>query len=721
LLSEPFIGSDWSSEAFIQEVLEEAEFSHILEPSQSELDMQMPNHGIEDFQERTLYAFPQATTTNMTQVHATRANTFAASSVATQIGDAQESITGNVFVDPTTLLLYEENSGRGDCFFHALVPGGMSDDTLMYTREMVSSYWMNNLDVAQRLGVTREMVEAMAQRGTWTTDFCEILAVNALGCVGKHCTAWVPANVARNLGLPVPPGSQVVDLYAAWAAAYPALLDLPVAPHLDEEHHVLYVSPNHWVRIVEPWRIPDLISSTTTLSASLSGSSSSLLTMESDMEDVISNETHQYENDHVDCLITHSQWSCLLNCHISLIQDADRRQQDAKRRIRDLERRLSRSQRDHDESKQNLKNCYRRIQDLETEIYHSRQDHGVCKQSLHTCLQRNTQHDVLSTVDSTDTCNAMNSSDDTSVGVIDFSEFLEFFEDFQDSETDELLYTQESPARIQKINTGDVVENHSFDAADVHVANTDDESADDSNEVIVSIGTNVVSASQESQQEDLADFADDPNLSDEIARTTINAISVNAISIQIVIFNFGFNFCWNSLFQFYLRLQRQFFDDVHFENDEAVEDNLEFLDNFDLGIRQVEEVQEIGNLAPESTDDSGCDQSGDSSAPSAAKADETILPEPKPKPYIGYVQYQGAYYKGAIFPTNGGVSNVVIMETEPAELKNLTGRHLMNVPSSRIIKADKSKSERVDPSSWQLFLGRFFGFMSAHNDASTRD
>merc|ERR1712187_534942 len=84
-----------------------------------------------------------------------------------------------------------------------------------------------------------------------------------------------------------------------------------------------------------------------------------------------------------------------------------------------------------------------------------------------------------------------------------------------------------------------------------------------------------------------------------------------------------------------------------------------------------------------------------------------------PKPYIGYVLKQGLYYKAGIDPTNTEFSNVVIIDTEAADLANLTGKRLMNVPANQIIKDH--------PSSWQLFMGRLFGFMTAHNDVSTTD
>jgi len=80
------------------------------------------------------------------------------------------------------------------------------------------------------------------------------------------------------------------------------------------------------------------------------------------------------------------------------------------------------------------------------------------------------------------------------------------------------------------------------------------------------------------------------------------------------------------------------------------------------------------------------------------------------KPYIAYIQYQGETLKAAIFPRNGEVWNAVIMETEAAMLNDLTGKHL------HLIRTKVPKSPLT---SWQRFMGRFFGFMNVYHIIST--
>jgi len=62
-----------------------------------------------------------------------------------------------------------------------------------------------------------------------------------------------------------------------------------------------------------------------------------------------------------------------------------------------------------------------------------------------------------------------------------------------------------------------------------------------------------------------------------------------------------------------------------------------------------------------------------------------------PKPYLGIVQHDKKRYPAAIFPKPKGDScNVVIMESEPANINEMTGKHLMDISTDRITKVDKA-------------------------------
>lgn len=82
------------------------------------------------------------------------------------------------------------------------------------------------------------------------------------------------------------------------------------------------------------------------------------------------------------------------------------------------------------------------------------------------------------------------------------------------------------------------------------------------------------------------------------------------------------------------------------------------------------------------------------------------------KPFIGEVTWEGTKYQAAIFPSNGEVWSAVIMDTEPAMLNNVTGKHIQ---FARTIVPKRQLSR------WNLLMGQFFGYTNAYNGISTTD
>jgi len=78
-----------------------------------------------------------------------------------------------------------------------------------------------------------------------------------------------------------------------------------------------------------------------------------------------------------------------------------------------------------------------------------------------------------------------------------------------------------------------------------------------------------------------------------------------------------------------------------------------------------------------------------------------------PKPYLGIVQHNKKRYPAAIFPKPKTDScNVVIMESEPANINNMTGKHLMDISADQITKVDKATffSDDDDASNMDVLL-----------------
>jgi len=78
-----------------------------------------------------------------------------------------------------------------------------------------------------------------------------------------------------------------------------------------------------------------------------------------------------------------------------------------------------------------------------------------------------------------------------------------------------------------------------------------------------------------------------------------------------------------------------------------------------------------------------------------------------PKPYLGIVQHDKKRYPAAIFPKPKGDScNVVIMESEPANINEMTGKHLMDISTDQITKVDKATffSDDDDASNMDVLL-----------------
>lgn len=61
------------------------------------------------------------------------------------------------------------------------------------------------------------------------------------------------------------------------------------------------------------------------------------------------------------------------------------------------------------------------------------------------------------------------------------------------------------------------------------------------------------------------------------------------------------------------------------------------------------------------------------------------------KPYLGVVNFEKKAYLAAVFPAAGESCNATIMESETADLNDMTGKHLFDIPKDQITKIDKAK------------------------------
>jgi len=93
-----------------------------------------------------------------------------------------------------------------------------------------------------------------------------------------------------------------------------------------------------------------------------------------------------------------------------------------------------------------------------------------------------------------------------------------------------------------------------------------------------------------------------------------------------------------------------------------------------------------------------------------SKPKRTMVPT-APKPYLGIVQHDKKRYPAAIFPKPKGDScNVVIMESEPANINNMTGKHLIDISTDQVTKVDKATffSDDDEASNMDLHKAQFF-------------